>query len=190
MDSNFNETQATGQYLSTMDEHLNCEKRFSKYHQRQVQYTLLYFSLCLISLVFSKGDLSNWLLSITSLCGFGLLSLSVFSSLFVLPQIDLQRYSHQKRGKILEDALGPKIGSRLFSKFDQIEPRRYAVSIYSRLSPVAIIGIPATLSFIKLLSRVSPDLVIPTAITLSAGLIVLSGFIVMKIKRTYAGSRT
>lgn len=128
-----------------------------------------------------KGLIGNCLVAV-SCTGFGVLFTFVMSSRFISSGIDENRLNWEKIGKELEEKYSSIIGSSYFKTIHKLSAKQYLITIFSRMTLFAFVGISTIYSGVLFSMRKNPNFAISVGAISSIALVATMIFLARNMR--------
>ena len=165
---------------------MKMHRHYNKMHTQQELAYVKYVAFFVIAFIGfmameGKGLIGNYLIAVAC-TGSGVLSAFVMSSRFISSEIDENRLNCEKIGKELEEKYSSIIGSSYLKMIHKLTAKQYRITIFSRITLFAFVGISTIYSAVILSMRKNPNFAISFGIISSIALIAAMIFLARNIR--------
>lgn len=169
-------------YSMVMKMHRHYNKLNTRQELAYVKY-VAFFVIAFIgfAVMEGKGLIGNYLIAVAC-TGFGVLFAFVMSSQFISSEIDENRLNWEKIGKELEEKYSSIIGSSYFKMIHKLTAKQYLITIFSRITLFAFVGISTIYSAVMLSMRKNPNFATSVGAISSIALIAAMIFLARNIR--------
>ena len=169
-------------YSMVMKKHRHYNKMHTRQELSYTMYVVLFFTAFIGFIIMEgKGFINNYFVAV-SFTGFGILFAFVLSSRFISSEIDKNRLICEQLGKKLEEGYPSLISSSYFKMIDKLTAKEYRITIFSRITLFALVGISMAHSAVILSISKSPYLAVLVGVIVSIALIKAMLFLARNIK--------
>jgi len=165
---------------------MKMHRHYNKMNTRQELAYIKYVAFFVIAFIGfavmeGKGLVGNYLIAVAC-TGFGVIFAFVMSSRFISSEIDENRLNWEKIGKELEEKYSSIIGSSYFKMIHKLTAKQYLITIFSRITLFAFVGISTIYSAVMLSMRKNPNFAISVGVISSIALIAAMIFLARNIR--------